>query len=263
MKFVRFASLSVVCFYVLATVTPVFAAENSKPRKAKITATIVSRDGDTVAVNDKKGGSTKLVNINDKTEITRGGKSMNVTALVPGLKIKVQGILNAEGQIEAKKVSLHPDSFDITVAQEQQILADKSAAEHAQTTADQGVASASAAQSSANQAQSTADQGVATAQAAGAVAAADAAAVRGVDKRVSEIADYATVASAEVFFANNSSKLNKVAKSALDQLISANSNVNGYRVEIAGYTSKPGGGLQPSPKRAASRGCHPVPAREG
>jgi hypothetical protein len=68
---------------------------------------------------------------------------MDVTALVPGLKIKVQGTLNGEGQIEAKKVSLHPDSFDITVAQEQQILANKAAAEHAQTTADQGVANAS------------------------------------------------------------------------------------------------------------------------
>lgn len=240
MKFIRFASLSVVCLYVLAAVTPVFAAENSKPRKAKITAAIVSRDGNTVAVTDKKDGLTKTVNVNDKTEITRGGKSMDVTALVPGLKIKVQGTLNGEDQIEAKKVSLHPDSFDITVAQEQQILANKAAAEHAQTTADQGVASASAAQSSANQAQSTADQGVATAQAAGAVAAADAAAVLGVGKRVSEVADYATVASTEVYFANNSSRLTKAAKAALDQLVSANSNVNGYRVEIAGYTSKPG-----------------------
>ena len=241
MRFIRFAFLSVVCLYVLAAVTPVFAAKSSKPRKAKITAAIISRDGNTVAVNDKKDGSTKTVNINDKTEITRGGKSMNVAVLVPGLKIKVQGILNADGQIEAKKVSLHPDSFDITVAQEQQILANKAAAGQAQTTGDQGVANASAAQSSANQAQSTADQGVAAAQAANAAAAVDAAAVLGVDKRVSEIADYATVASTEVYFANNSSRLNKAAKSALDQLMSANSNVNGYRVEIAGYTSKPGG----------------------
>lgn len=240
MRFIRFASLSVVFLYVLAAVTSVFAAESSKPRKAKITAAIVSRDGNTVAVTDKKDGSNKTVNINDQTEITRGGKSMDVTALVPGLKIKVQGTLNGEDQIEAKKVSLHPDSFDITVAQEQQILANKAAAEHAQTTADQGVANSSTAQSSADQAQSTADQGVATAQAASAVAAADAAGVLREGKRISEVADYATVASTEVYFANNSSRLTKAAKTALDQLVSANSNVNGYRVEIAGYTSKPG-----------------------
>ena len=244
----RLAFLSAVCLYLLAAMTLVAAAETNhvaKARKAKITGTITSRDGNTVNVLDKKDGSTKIVNVTDSTQIHRDGflsdKTMNATALVPGLTISAKGVMNEQGQIDAKKVSFRPDAFSVTVAQEQQIMANKTAVGHAQITADQGVASAATAQSSANQAQSTADQGVASAQAANAAAAANAVAVKTVDQRVSNLGEYTTVASAGVYFANNSSKLTDNGKAALDQLISSNSNVNGYRIEIAGYTSSTGG----------------------
>ncbi len=248
MKFIRLAFLSTVCLYLLAAVTPASAAK-AKPvttgHKAKIKGMIISRDGDAVKVQDKKDGSTKIVNLTETTKIERDGfmsnSAMNSKALVPGLTIEAKGVTNAKDQIDAKKVKFHPDAFAITVAQQQLILDNKAAAGHAQTTADQGVASASAAQSSANKAQSTADQGVTAAQAAGAAAASNTVAVQAVNKRVSNLGDYTTVATAGVYFANNSYRLNDAGKAALDQLISANSNVNGYRVEIAGYTSSPGG----------------------
>ena len=103
------------------------------------------------------------------------------------------------------------------------------------------MASAGAAQSSADQAQSTANQGVASAQAANTAAEANAVAVKTVDQRVSNLGEYTTVASAGVYFANNSSKLTDNGKAALDELISSNSNINGYRIEIAGYASNTGG----------------------
>ena len=72
---------------------------------------------------DKKDGSAKTVNITDSTQIHRHGflsqKKTNATALVPGLTITAKGIQNAEGQIDAKKVSFRPDAFAVTVAQEQ------------------------------------------------------------------------------------------------------------------------------------------------
>jgi len=224
---------------------PVAAAEtnHAKANKAKITGTITSRDGNTINVLDKKDGSTKIVNVSDTTQIQRDGflsQKMNATALVPGLTITANGTRNAEGQIDAKKVSFRPDAFAVTVAQEQQITANKTAVAHAQTTADQGVSTAAAAQSSAAQAQSTANQGVASAEAANAAAAANAVAVKAVDQRVSNLGEYATVASTGVYFANYSYKLNDKDKATLDQLISSNSNVNGYRIEIAGYTSSTG-----------------------
>ena len=247
MKLVRIAFLSVVCLYLPTAITPVAVAETNhgaKATKAKIAGTITSRDGNTINVVDKKDGSTKVVNVSDTTQIQRDGflsqKKMNATALVPGLTITAKGTKNAEGQIDAKKVSFRPDAFAVTVAQEQQITANKTAVAHAQTTADQGVSNAAAAQSSADQAQSTANQGVASAEAANKAAAANAVAVKAVDQRVSNLGEYTTVASAGVYFANNSYKLTNNGKAALDQLISSNSNVNGYRIEIAGYTSSTG-----------------------
>ncbi len=245
---IRRAFLSVVCLYLFSAMPLVAGASTNhvaKAKKAKITGTITSRDGNTVNVVNKKDGSTKIVNISDSTQIKRDGvlhqKTMKGTALVPGLTITATGVANAEGQIDAKKVSFHPDAFAVTVAQQQQIMTNKAAAAHAQTTADQGVANAATAQSSANHAQSTADQGVTSAQAANTAAAANAVAVQAVDKRVSDLGEYTTLASAQVYFANSSYKLNDKDKATLDELISANSNINGYRVEIAGYTSSTGG----------------------
>ena len=249
MKAMRLAFLSTVCLYFLAAIAPIAAAETqhvSHGRKAKVSGTIVSRDGNAVTVLDKNGGSTKIVNITDTTRIQRDGflsrTPVKVTSLVPGLTIQAKGVTNADGQIDAKKVKFfHPDAFAIAVAQEQQIMNNQTAAGLAQTTADQGVTNAAAAQSSADQAQSTANQGVATAQAAGNAAAADAVAVQAVNRRVSDLGDYTTVATAGVYFANNSYRLNNAGKEVIDQLISSNSNVNGYVIEIAGYTSSTGG----------------------
>src|SRR5271157_5361762 len=147
---------------------------------------------------------------------------MNVKALVPGLTVKAEGVRNAEGQLEAKKIKFNPDVFAVTVAQQQQIMDNKSAVGRAQTTADQGLDNAATAQSSANKAQSTADQGVAAAQAAGTAAAANTVARQAVNKRVSDLGNYVTVDETGVYFAEGSYRLNDTGKAAVDRLISAN-----------------------------------------
>ncbi len=179
-KTIRHALLSAVCLCLLAAMT--FAAAVKGPisdgQKATVEGTIISRDGNLVKVVDKKDGSTVAVKVTDTTKIERkkgmlSHKDMDVTALVPGLTVKAEGVGNAEGQLEANKIKFNPDVFPITVAQQQQIMDNKAAVGRAQTTADQGLDNAATAQSSANKAQSTADQGVATAQAAGTAAAAN------------------------------------------------------------------------------------------
>ena len=247
-KTIRNVLLSAVCVCLLAAMTFAAAVKNgqiSSERKATVEGTVISRDGDLVKVVDKKDGSTVAVRVTGTTKIERkkglSHKDMDVTALVPGLTVKAEGVGNAEGQLEAKKIKFNPDAFAITVAQQKQIMDNKAAVGKAQTTADQGLDNAATAQSSANKAQSTADQGVASAQAANAAAATNATAVGRVNQRVSDLGDYVTVAETGVYFADGSHRLNDAGKAALDQLISANSNVNGYVVEIAGYTSSTGG----------------------
>jgi outer membrane protein OmpA-like peptidoglycan-associated protein len=205
----------------------------------KIHGVIVSRDGDLVKVNDKKSGSIRDVRITGTTQI-RNDQKMGIKALIPGLSVKVMGMAYAEGAMEAKKIRLYPNAFAIAVTQQQQILENQAATSHAQASADEGLSKAGAAQSSADQAQTTANQGLSTAQSATTLATANTVAVGALNQRISNLGDYNTVASVAVSFGEGSSRLSKSSQSQLDEFLTANSNVNGYVVEIEGYTSSTG-----------------------
>jgi outer membrane protein OmpA-like peptidoglycan-associated protein len=224
-------------------------------QKAKVKGTIVSRNGDLIKVKDKKSGTVVVVSLVDGTKIERKkGKAeffrhsdMDVTAMVPGLTIDAEGVGNAQGQLEANKITFTPDAFAVEVAEEQQIMANKAAAANAQSTANQGVqqakvaqASAKQAQSSANAAQSSANAAGSQAQAAGAAAEMDAAAVLLVNKRVSDLDDYKTVAEAGIYFPADNATLDAPAKADLDMLAAATQGVSGYMIEVAGYASSTG-----------------------
>ena len=240
-----------VCVCLLAGLTLASAAAEgqfSSGQKAKIQGTIVARSGDLVKIQDKKSGSVSLLKITDDTKIIRTkGKfqffrhsDMDVTALVPGLSLTAEGVGNAKGQLEVSKLSFDPDVFAIEVAEEQQIMGNKAAAAQAQSSANAAQGSADQAQSSANQAQSSANQAGATAQVAGAIGVADAADIKLVNQRVSELGDYKTVAEAGIFFPSDGSTLDDAAKADLDTLAAAVSGANGYLIEIAGYASSTG-----------------------
>ena len=176
-------------------------------QKAKVNGTIVSRDGDLVNVKDKKDGMIVVVNLTDNTKIEREKGSlrlrradMDVTAMLPGLTITAEGVGNPQGQLDASKIRFYPDAFSIEVAQEQQIENNKEATAEAQSTANSGVQQAQAAQASANQAQGSANAAGQAAVAAGAVGVMDADAIAMVNKRVSDLGDYNTVAEAGLYF---------------------------------------------------------------
>ena len=195
------ALLGAIAVTLLASST--FAATASKTRqltqgeKAKVSGVILSRDGDLVRLRDKRTHEVVTLNILDATQIERENHKfpfyrhtdMDVTALLPGLTIEAEGVANSNGQLEASKISFAPDDFAIEVAQQQQVLANKAAAQNAQSTANEAGTAAGAAQTSADQAQNSADQSALQAQAAGVVGLADAAAIAAVDQRVSDLDD--------------------------------------------------------------------------
>src|SRR6266853_57947 len=213
--------------------------------KGKVTGSILSRDGDLVRILDKKSGELVVVNITDNTAIERKKHrvmfprhtDMDVTAMVPGLTIEAEGVGNSKGQLDADRISFTPDDFAVEVAQEQQVLANKASAQNVQSAADQSIAGASRAQSSAGQAQDSADQASLQAQAAGALGIADAAAVAMVNQRVSDLDDYKNEFEVDVFFARDSAVLDETAKRDLANLADIAKSLDGYMIEIAGYTS--------------------------
>ncbi len=217
-------------------------------KKVKVTGRIVSRSGDLVNVHDKRSGKVVVVALNASTKVERRrGKilffrhtQMDAEALLPGLPITVEGPGNAEGQIEADKITFAPDAFAIEIAQEQQIMANQTAAKQAQSTANRGVAAAGDAESTAEQAQTRANEAGAIATDAAAVGILDAQALQIVNTRVSDLDDYKTIADAGIYFANDQVTLDDAAKKDLDILAGVATSLDGYTIEISGYASASG-----------------------
>jgi len=185
------------------------------------------------------------VSIGDATQIERKNHKlpfyrhtdMDVTALLPGLTIEAEGVANSNGQLEASKIWFTPDDFAIEVAQQQQVLANKAAAQNAQSTANEAATAAGTAQSSADQAQDSAEQASLQAEAAGVVGLADAAAIAAVDQRVLDLDDYKIESENDVFFDRDSAILKEDAKPALADLAKLAKSFHGYLIEISGYAS--------------------------
>jgi hypothetical protein len=87
-------------------------------------------------VREKKAGDLILVNLFEDTKIERRKGQweffrhprMDVTAMVPGLRIEAEGVGNPKGELNARRISFKPDVFAIEVAAEQQITANQEAA---------------------------------------------------------------------------------------------------------------------------------------
>ena len=157
------------------------------------------------------------------------------------------GLETQKGQLDANKITFDPNVFAVEVAEEQQIQANQRSAAKAQSTANQGVAAAGQAQSSADQAQGSADQAQSSANqagqmaaTAGVVAVTDAQAVALVNQRVSDLADYKTVAEADLFFNTGQATLSDSDKAALSKLASDAAAIQNYMIEVAGYASSTG-----------------------
>ena len=213
--------------------------------KATVTGAILSRDGDLIWVLDKKSSEIVVVNINDNTKIERKQHhvvffrhtDMDVTAMVPGLTIQAEGLGNSKGQLDSAKIVFNPDSFAVEIAQEQQVVANKEAAQKAQSTADLGLSAAGLARASAAQAQDSADQASLHAQAADDLATEDAAAAAMLNRLVSDLDDYKNEFEIDVFFPKGSADLDETAIRDLANLADIAKSLNGYMIEIAGYSS--------------------------
>jgi outer membrane protein OmpA-like peptidoglycan-associated protein len=110
--------------------------------------------------------------------------------------------------------------------------------QNAQSTADLGFSAASLAQASATQAQDSANQARLHAQAADELANEDAAAAAMLNRLVSGLDDYKNEFEVDVFFPKGSADLDEAAIRDLANLADIAKSLNGYMIEIAGYSSK-------------------------
>lgn len=208
-------------------------------QQANIQGVISSRNGPNMTIQESDGTSVTAV-LNDYTQVKmkEGGlgfrkKEVNVTVLLPGLRLQVSGVGNANGQLVAEKITLTKADLQAAreieagnapieaqqqqlSAQQQQLTAEQQSLQQQQQALaqkeQQDKAAAEQAQQSANMA----------------------------NQRISDLNKYTTKYQTDVYFGNDQISLSPDAKQKLSSLATQALATNAYMVQISAFASATG-----------------------
>jgi len=200
--------------------------------KVKTSGLITGRAGEKLTVKTTDMGDITVV-LSDDTKIEQPKgllkvrkEQMGVTALVPGLSIQVEGIGDARGQVTAEKIKFSKESLKIAnqiqaglTPTNQDVQANKESIE------------ANKSAIGANQA-AIASNKEDIAENEQAIAAAN--------KRFSDLDDYNVKDTVTLYYPVGASSLNEKQKTELAELAKKAGSLQGYLVQVAGYTDSSG-----------------------
>jgi outer membrane protein OmpA-like peptidoglycan-associated protein len=206
--------------------------------KLKLRGTIVDREADTFTVRDEQGYETTVL-LTDRTSVKskggflRSGTNYDVTSLLRGLAVEVEGRGNTGGQLEASKIRF--DKSDLKVARS--IDTRVTPVEGRLTTVEAQNRTLSGQVDELNEVSKTMRTDIdrnnqdilATDQR-----------VSATNERISALDDYDVAQQETVLFRVNSAVLSPEAKTALDQIAQQALATKGYVIEVAGYTDSTG-----------------------
>jgi outer membrane protein OmpA-like peptidoglycan-associated protein len=215
-------------------------------QKMKLKGVVTRRDADTFAVQDMTG-STITVLLTDRTSVKTkggffgGGTNYNVTNILRGLNVEVEGRGDSAGQLVAEKVRFNES--DLRVARTVESRVDpvetrvgsaegriENVEQNSQRLSgqiDELAAVSNAARGGARAAQETADAALVG--------------VNATNERISSLDDYVPQQSASVLFRRGSAALSRDAKEQLDQVAQQALSTKGYVIEVSGFASREGG----------------------
>lgn len=231
-----------VALLVLADVALVLAQENSSStqkrdpgyrpgiravaagQKAKVKGSIVRREAETFSIRDDQDIETVVLltertSVKSKGGFLRSGKNFDVTSLLRGLPVEVEGIGNQQGQLVADKVRF--DSSDLKVAK----LVEKRVGP--------------VEQENERLAGQVGEVGEVSKMARAEAGAAKAEAGRA-HERISSLDDYAVQDAANIYFKVNSAVISPEDRQALDELAQKAMKTKGYIIEISGHADASG-----------------------
>jgi OmpA-OmpF porin, OOP family len=219
-----------------------FGASDGK--KVKINGMITGRDGEDFTLRTAKGQANVVVVLTDATKVqTPKGlfrhTEQSVTALLPGLKVEVEGT-GTDSRVIAKSIRF--EKSDLQLAEiiqaglnptEQQQAINK-----ANIAANQQGVAANSVQAAANKEniESNRQQGAANQD----DIQANQAAIEAQNKRFSELSEYDTKGTATVLFASSSAAISDKDKDALTQLAQSATSLTGYIIQVKGYADSSG-----------------------
>jgi OOP family OmpA-OmpF porin len=225
--------------------TPAPAAQSSAPartvtagEKLKLKGTVVDRDADTFIVRDEQGYETTVL-LTDRTSVKsnggflRSGQNYDVTNLLRGLSVEVEGRGNTGGQLEASKIRF--DRNDLKVARS--IETRVTPVEGRLTTVEAQNRTLSGQVDELNEVSKTMRTDI---DKNGQQIAGVDTRVTATNDRISALDDYDVAQQSTVLFKVNSFVLTPEAKTALDTLAQQALATKGYVIEVAGYTDSTG-----------------------
>jgi OOP family OmpA-OmpF porin len=216
----------------------------SNGEKVKLQGVITTRSGETLDVSTGSGKVTVLLTDDTKVQQPKGlglrKKQMSATVLMPGLRISVDGVGEAQNMVTAKTINFDSDDLEMAEA----IQAGLTPTKHAVATNQQNIAAnKQATQTNAQGIQSN-SQGIAANQQAAAANQQDIAAnkqqIEANSKRFSELTEYDTKADATVNFAVGSSVISANDKAALSKLAKDAVSLKGYIIDVKGFADSSG-----------------------
>jgi OmpA-OmpF porin, OOP family len=190
----------------------------SNGEKAKIKGIITRRDADTFSVADDATGKETVVLLTDRTSVRskggflRSGKDYDVTSLLRGLRVEVDGRGNPNGQVVADKIRFDSNDLKYAKVVDSRVAPVEEANRHL----------AGQIEESTEIAKNAGDE------------------ARSAHERISALDDYDVEDSVTVLFPVNSTVISPSDRAALDQLADKASTTKGYVIEVAGYTDSTG-----------------------
>lgn len=193
-------------------------------QKQKLKGRIVRRDADTFSVRDAQDMETVVV-LTDRTSVKskggffRSGTNYDVTSLLRGLLVEIDGRGNQEGRLVADKVRFNSSDLKVAQTVETRVAPVERENQRISGQVDELNEVSKAARSEAERA----NAGVAT-----------------TNERISALDDYTVQDVATVYFNVNSAVLLPESKQSLDAIAQKAMSAKGYVIEIAGFTDSSG-----------------------
>ena len=215
-------------------------------QKAKIAGVVTERSADTFVVEDASGASTTVIltertSVKSKGGFLRSGKNYDVTSILRGLNLEVEGRGNSAGQLIADKVRFgdtelrvarsigaRVDPVENRVGSAENRLGQvEENSQRLSGQLDELAAVSNAARGGALAAQQTADAALVG--------------VNATNERISALDDYVPQQSVAINFRTGSATLSGEARTQLDEIARQASNARGYAIEVSGFADATGG----------------------
>lgn len=245
-KYMKQISKSIAAYTILLwslSVGVAYGASNGE--KVNVKGLITTRTGETLTMKTAAGGNVVVV-LTDGTKVQQPKglglrkQKMSVTVLIPGLKISVGGVGDAQSRVTAKTITFDPDDLQLA----ETIQAGLTPTRHAVQTNQQNIASnkqdiqSNQQGIAANQVQTAANKEEITANREDIESSQQD--IEATNKRFNELSEFDTKGDVNVNFAVGKSVISASDKASLLKLAHEAVNLTGYIVQVKGFADSSG-----------------------